>query len=92
MIIKSLAKSVNEQPDKQLSDIKVIPHTIEKYTAIYTKEFVFIDSYQHLFASLETLVKDLKDKGYNHFKNLIEEFPDTEIRSNLFQKGLYTYS
>ena len=73
------------------SDIRVIPNTTEKYTAIYTKEFCFIDTAQHLVGSLAELVKDLKDKGTQHFTNLIDEFPDEKIRENLFKKGLYCY-
>ena len=87
LIIKALSKFVNE-----LSDIYVIPNTLEAYTTIYTKEFVFIDSYQHLSGSLDNLVSNLKDKGEQYFKNLIDEFPDDEIRANLFKKGLYPYN
>lgn len=86
LIIKELANFVDKP-----TEIQVIPHTIEKYTAIYTKKFCFIDSCQHLLGSLGELVKDLKDKGTQHFNNLIQEFPNEEIRKLLFKKGLYCY-
>lgn len=85
-VIKSLAKRCN------VSDIHVIPHTIEKFTSIYTKEFVFIDSLQHLNSSLADLVDNLRDKGIDNFKHLIKEYPKPEVRKNLFKKGLYPYS
>ena len=86
LLIKELGNFVNK-----LSDVYIIPNTIEKFTAIYTKEFCFIDSSQHLLGSLETLVKDLKDKGTQHFKHLIDEYPDEVIRESLYKKGLYPY-
>ena len=86
LLIKELANFVDK-----LSDIFIIPNTIEKFTAIYTKEFCFIDSSQHLPGSLETLVKDLKDKGTQHFKHLADEYPNEEIRASLYKKGLYPY-
>ena len=87
MIIKALAKVIDD-----LSEIRVLPHNIEKYTTISTKEFIFLDSCLHLNAKLSELVVDLKDKGPQHFHNLIEEFPNPEERSNLFKKGLYPYN
>ena len=85
LIIKSLAKKC------KLSDVKVIPHTIEKFTTIYTKEFTFIDSYQHLSSSLSKLIDNLRAKGEENFQHLINEYPDSEVRKNLFKKGLYPY-
>ena len=86
-IIKALAKFVDN-----LSDLHVLPHTIEKFTSIYTKEFTFIDSCQHLTGSLSKLVDDLRNKGLDNFQHLISEYPDPEIRRNLFKKGLYPYN
>ena len=86
-IIKALAKFVD-----QLSDITVIPKNMQQFTAIFTKEFVFWDSNAHQSSSLEQLVKNLKNKGAEHFKNLISEFPDEEDRQHLFKKGLYPYT
>ena len=85
MIIKALAKKC------ELSSIQVIPHTIEKFTSIYTTEFVFIDSLQHLNSSLSDLVDNLRQKGQENFHHLINEYPNTDIRKNLFKKGLYPY-
>ena len=99
LIIKGLANAVRSPGscDKgkfvnKLSDIRVLPHTIEKFTSISTKEFTFIDSCQHLTGSLSKLVDDLRNKGLNNFKHLISEYPDPEIRRNLFKKGLYPYN
>ena len=90
LIIKSLAKFV-KQRNQDLSSIRVIPHTIEKFTAIFTKEFTFIDSCQHLNSSLEKLVDNLRKHGLENFQHLINEYPNPQVRKHLFKKGLYPY-
>ena len=90
LIIKSLAK-FHKQQHNDLSNIQVIPHTIEQFTSIFTKEFVFIDSYLHLNSSLAKLADNLRKHGLDNFQHLIAEYPDPKIRQNLFKKGLYPY-
>src|SRR5215469_15008940 len=50
----------------------------------------FIDSFQFMSSSVETLVTNLKDSGIEKFKYTTEEFQDsTELTT---RKGIYPYS
>lgn len=52
----------------------------------------FIDSNQHLTASLDKLVKNLKSKGEEHFK-YTKLFAETDVKlTMLTRKGVYPYS
>ena len=79
-----LIKNVDDE-----SDIKIIPQNLEKFKAIYTKHFIFLDSFNFLTSSLETLVTSLKDKGCHNFKRLRKHFP--EHYELLMQKGHFPY-
>ena len=47
--------------------ISVIPNGLEKYMAFtINKSLVFIDSMQFMNSSLDTLVKNFSDKGFNN--------------------------
>lgn len=87
LLIRSLLKFADSP-----SDVYVIPNTIEKFTSIYTPEFIFLDSNQHLSSSLEMLTQNLFKKGAHCFHHLIDEFPDPNVHKHLFKKGLYPYS
>ena len=86
LFIKSLVRV--EKP----SEINVIASTTEKFTRIDTQKFSFIDSYQHLPDSLDTLVSNLKTHGTNCFKSLTEAFPNRESFNLMLGKGVYPYS
>ena len=43
---------------KQNLYLKILPYNEQNYRAIYVNKFCFLDSYQFLFASLDTLIKD----------------------------------
>ena len=47
--------------------VSVIPNGLEKYMAFtINKSLVFIDSMQFMNSSLDTLVKNFSDKGFNN--------------------------
>ena len=68
--------------------LNVISNELEKYTSFsINKELSFIDSFQFLSSSLDTLLKNL---GEDNFKYLRQEF-DNNISDLLKQKGFYLY-
>ena len=42
--------------------LKILPYNEQQYRAIYANRFCFLDSYQFLFASLDALIKDYKER------------------------------
>jgi hypothetical protein len=82
-------------------NIKILPHTEEKYISIKVKiegtniKFEFKDSMKFLLKSIEKSANVLfKKEGLNGFKNLLEYFKDenNEIKTLLTQKGVFPYS
>ena len=70
-------------------DITIIPENLEKFKSIQDKHFIFLDTFNFLTSSLETLVENLKGKGPHHFKRLRDQFPNNyEL---LMQKCSYPY-
>ena len=68
--------------------IKIIPNALEKYISFnINNKLVFIDSFQFLSPSLDSLVKHL-DKNY--FKYLSQEF-DSNVLDLVKQRGVYPY-
>ena len=68
--------------------INVIPNRIEKYMSFtITNQFRFIDSFQFLSSSLDSLFKNL---GKDDFKYLSQEL-DNNILDLVKQKGFYPY-
>ena len=61
---------------KSSENIQVIPETIEKFKAVMTEKFIFLDSFAFLSSSLGKLVDSLKANGDNSFPNLKATFPD----------------
>ena len=74
---------------KSTEDMQVIPETIEKFKAVMTEKFIFLDSFAFLSSSLEKLVHSLKMNGNSSFSRLKAEFP--EYHEELTQKGIYFY-
>ena len=71
------------------NDISIIPENLEKFKSIENKDFIFLDTYNFLSSSLETLVDNLKDKGIHNFKRLKSRFPNNyELLS---QKGILPF-
>ena len=74
---------------KSSENIQVIPETIEKFKAVMTEKFIFLNSCAFLSSSLGKLVDSLKANGGNSFPNLKATFPDNY--EELTQKGIYFY-
>ena len=68
--------------------IKVIPNGLEKYMSFsINNNLSFIDSFQFLSSSLDSLVKNLNN---DDFKYLSQEF-DNSVLDLVKQKGFYPY-
>ena len=74
---------------KETDDLDIIPENLEKFKAVFTKQYIFLDSYAFLSSSLEKLSKNLQQSGYDQFKRLKLEFP--EHYKLLADKGVYFY-
>ena len=68
--------------------VSVIPNGLEKYMSFtINKKLSFIDSFQFLSSSLDSLVKNLNK---DDFKYLSEEF-DNNVLDLVKQKGFYSF-
>ena len=68
--------------------INVIPNVLEKYMSFsINNKLSFIDGFQFLISSLDSLVKNL---AKDYFKYLSQEF-DNNVLDLLKQKGFYPY-
>jgi hypothetical protein len=68
LFIKELCKHEDD-----LWHVHIIPKTLEKYTSVSTSKFRFIDSYQHMPASLEKLVSNLVSSGdLNYLRDYVK--------------------
>ena len=91
LLIRELCRTV-----KDTKEVRVIARNMQKYTAVFTSKFRFLDSYQHLSSSLDRLVEDLKTEGLDKFKN-VQQYIETahggsEEKLNLcLRKGTYPY-
>ena len=89
LIINEMHK-VNSQLKKPISGI---PNSYEKFMSISLGYVKFIDSFQFLSESLDTLVKNMidehSDDKYIKFKHMRSHFPDH--MDILCQKGYYPY-
>ncbi|UYV66866.1 hypothetical protein LAZ67_4003160 [Cordylochernes scorpioides] len=78
-----LIKALRHVPHKHLT---IIPMNMEKYSVILVDDVIFLDSFQFLSASLNTLSSNLPQDG---FKVLSQCFPyQTDL---LRRKGVYPY-
>ena len=87
-----LVQKLNTISNLKNLKISVIPKTSEKYLSLTIGGLQFKDSYQFLNASLAQLVKDLKDKGSEHFVYTKHVFPKPEMEEIIFNKGVFPYS
>ena len=71
--------------------LTAIPNNMEKFMTFRINDLKFIDSYQFMKASVETLTNNLKDKDpeLNNFPNMKAHFKDKTAL--LCQKGVYPY-
>ena len=93
ILIKSLARRTDDP-----WSIRVIPKSMESYTAIMTDKFRFLDSYAHLSSSLDKLVSNLRSSGSSAFKPVKDYLRHTCGSLDpvkfflLLRKGVYPYS
>lgn len=73
-----------------------IAQNSQKFISFSTGSLTFIDSFQFMSSSLDTLVKNLLDYGATKFKILAQEYPETANSDKvpnrlLLRKGVYPY-
>lgn len=64
---------------------------MEKYISFSFGKLPFLDSYQCMSSSLETLVDNLAADGLEHFKQFRKTFPSDDVAKLLLQKNKYCY-
>ena len=74
---------------KATNNLQVIPETIEKFKAVMTEKFIFLDSFVFLSTSLEKLVESVKIGGGESFGKLKNEYPSDY--KDLTRKGVFFY-
>ena len=74
---------------KATDNLQVIPETIEKFKAVMTEKFIFLDSFAFLSTSLEKLVESVKIGGGESFGKLKNEYPSDY--KDLTRKGVFFY-
>ncbi len=82
---------LKHMPEKYAKSINIIPVNMEKFSMFSLDEIKFIDSFQFLDASLETLVTNLK-KSDHEFKLFNSFFINETQRELLLRKGIFPYS
>ena len=70
------------------SSIKCIPNNMEKYISFSLGKLRFIDSFQFLLSSLDSLVASNKPEDFKIMKQFEE---DDERRALILRKGVYPY-
>jgi len=83
-----LLTTAGKYKDRKLS---CIPNNMEKYISFSVGKLRFLDSYQCMQSSLETLVENLANDGLTHFKQFRKAFPDDDVAKLLLQKNEYCY-
>jgi hypothetical protein len=92
LLIEDLCKQEDD-----LSAVTLIPKSMEKYTAVITPKFKFIDSFSHMTASLDQLTNNLTSAGTESLE-IIDEYVnrvwggDPKKKELLLRKGVYPYS
>ncbi len=76
----------------RIPNISAIPNSYEKYMSFKINNMKFIDSFQFMSSSLETLAENLYDDNdkYINFNNMKQEFNNEQLEW-LCQKGYYPY-
>ncbi|XP_064488299.1 uncharacterized protein LOC135400385 [Ornithodoros turicata] len=74
------------------SKIRVIASSCQKFKSIDVGSFRFMDSLSFLNASLEMLVKNLREKGVENFHCLRQFFSNEEHFGLVVRKGVFCYS
>ena len=71
--------------------LSCIPNNQERYIAVQLGTLRFIDSFQFMGSSLESLVSNLADEGLDKFKLLSRFVVNVNQRRLLLRKGVYPY-
>ena len=77
---------IMQQIGKFKIKINAIPNNMERYMAFMISNLIFIDSFQFMSQSLDSLAKNIPE-----FKYISEEFDDFELLELLKTKGVYPY-
>lgn len=64
---------------------------MKRYVSFTVGDLRFIDSFQFMTSSLETLVNNLVSEGLSHFKHFTNIFKDQNIAKFLLRKNVYCY-
>ena len=83
-----LCQAVGKFKEKE---IKCIAQNMNRYISTSLGDLRFIDSFQFMSASLETLVENLAAEGLEHFKHFRKTFQDEKIARLLLRKNVYCY-
>ena len=86
-VVKELTSLFGDKMDK----VEVIAQNSEKFMEIKTPYFVFRDSFLHLSSSLDTLTKNLKNKGPECFPLIRKQWPDDNKFNAALSKAVYCY-
>lgn len=78
-------------PENYAKNIYIIPVNLEKFTMFTLDTIKFIDSFQFLDASLESLVQNLIKSGHE-FKIFNRFYKNEKNREMLLRKGVFPYS
>lgn len=82
---------LKEIPENYAQNIYIIPVNLEKFTMFSLDTIKFIDSFQFLDKSLESLVQNLLKSGHE-FKIFNNFYQNEENRELLLRKGIFPYS
>lgn len=83
-----LVLALSKYKDKKIT---CIAKNMEKYISISFGDIRFIDSYQFMNSSLETLISNLSQNGANNFKQFRKTFPNDSDFELLLRKNVYCY-
>ncbi|KAK3105269.1 hypothetical protein FSP39_021352 [Pinctada imbricata] len=83
-----LCQAIGVYKDKE---IKCIPQNMNKYVSTSLGDLRFIDSYQFMSSSLETLIENLAAEGLSNFVHFQKTFKDENIVNLLLRKNVYCY-
>lgn len=83
-----LCQCIGKLKDKKL---KVIAQNMERYVSFSVGDLCFIDSFQFMSSSLETLVNNMTCEGFSNFKHFSNHFKDDETAKSLLRKNVYCY-
>lgn len=82
---------IREASKKHFENIDCIPLNSEKYITFNLDELTFMDSYQFMASSLDSLSTNLKKGGLDNFIECKKKFKNNEQLDLITSKGVYPY-